>query len=428
MIKPLRVVSALNLWGLVLVSSPGWAGGIMVYEAGQEGMGLANAGAAALATDPSILMNNPAGISQLAGTQVNANGQLILGDLRFSPDGQNQFSGSDGGNALKYLPGASLFISQQLDERWSVGFGMYGNFGLALKYDDDWVGRYFTQESAIIGISLQPTVAYKINDDLSVGLGPRLMFGYFRAQSAINNNLLGLTDRPDGQLDFKDTDFGVGVNLGALYRINERTQLGVAYTSKIDLSFKDRPNVDNVSNRLLDAALRRASINSLSLDMQVPQTLLLSVTYDLDPQWKLLGSLGWQDWSQFGKVGVAVDANTNGASTTVDQRYKDSWHASVGAQYQVDPKLRWNMGLAYDSSIVADKDRTVDNPVGATWRLATGVNYAAAKGLDVHFGYTLIWLGDLEVEQTKSRSGTTLSGTYKDSALHVLGGGVVWRF
>ena len=180
---------------LLLPGASAWAGGILIYEAGQEGNGLANAGSAALAKDPSVLMNNPAGLTQLRGTQVSANAQVILGDLRFSRDSNNQFDGNEGGNALQYLPGASLFISHQLDDRAAIGFGMYGNFGLALDYDDDWAGRYFTQEAAIIGVSFQPTLAYKFTDDLSVGVGPRIMYGYYRTEMAVNNNLLGLRDR-----------------------------------------------------------------------------------------------------------------------------------------------------------------------------------------------------------------------------------------
>ncbi|MCE6983710.1 transporter, partial [Pseudomonas frederiksbergensis] len=82
-----------------------------MYEAGQEGNGLANAGAAALANEPSVLMSNPAGITQLKGTQISANAQVILGDLGFSRSNTNQFDGNEGGNALQYLPGTSLFIS-----------------------------------------------------------------------------------------------------------------------------------------------------------------------------------------------------------------------------------------------------------------------------------------------------------------------------
>ncbi|MDG9855139.1 OmpP1/FadL family transporter [Pseudomonas nitroreducens] len=421
-------LTPLLLGTLSLATSSAWAGGILIYEAGQEGNGLANAGSAALASDPSVLMSNPAGIAELKGTQISANAQVILGDIRFSRDSDNQFDGNEGGNALQWLPGSSLFISHQIDDRSAIGFGMYGNFGLALDYDDDWAGRYFTQEAAVIGVSFQPTLAHKFTDDLTVGIGPRFVYGYYRTEMAINNNLLGLADRPDGQLEYKDTDVGTGVNLGLLYHVSDRTQIGLAYTSKVKLEFKDSPDVRKVSNPIINAALNRLDVDSLELDMNIPQTATLSIAHQLDPQWKLLGSLGWQDWSDFGQIGVEVDANAGGVDRTVDRQYKDTWHASVGAQYQANPRLRWSMGLGYDSSAVDDKDRTVDNPMGEAWRLATGVNYELEEGLDVHLAYTLVWLGDMDDEQTKSRSGETLSGTYRNAALHILGGGATWRF
>lgn len=414
--------------GLLFASLQAEAGGIMIYEAGHEGTGLANAGSAVMASDPSILMTNPAGISQLAGTQINFNAQLILGDVSFSRDNANTFGGNEGGNALKYLPGSSFFISHQLDERSSIGFGMYGNFGLALDYDDDWAGRYFAQESAIIGVSFQPTYAYKITDDLSVGLGPRFMLGYFRTEVAVNNNVLGLGNAEDGQLRYKDTDWGTGANVGVLYNLNERTKLGLAWTSKIKLKFEDKPELKKITNPLLRLALNRLDADQLNVDMNVPQTVTTSVSYQLDPQWTLLGSLGWQDWSDFGKVGVEIDTGLGSTSRTAQRQYKDTWHASIGAQHQINPKLRWNVGLGYDSSAVDDKDRTVDNPMNEAWRLATGVSYALQDDVDVHMSYTLIYLGDMDVQQTKARSGGSVSGEYKNAALHVLGGGVVWRF
>ncbi|WP_445941183.1 OmpP1/FadL family transporter [Pseudomonas sp. OB66] len=414
--------------GLLFASLQAEAGGIMIYEAGHEGTGLANAGSAVMASDPSILMTNPAGISQLAGTQINFNAQLILGDVSFSRDNANTFGGNEGGNALKYLPGSSFFISHQLDERSSIGFGMYGNFGLAVDYDDDWAGRYFTQESAILGVSFQPTYAYKITDDLSVGLGPRFMLGYFRTEVAVNNNVLGLGNAEDGQLRYKDTDWGTGANVGVLYNLNERTKLGLAWTSKIKLKFEDKPELKKITNPLLRLALNRLDADQLNVDMNVPQTVTTSVSYQLDPQWTLLGSLGWQDWSDFGKVGVEVDTDLGATSRTAQRQYKDTWHASIGAQHQINPKLRWNVGLGYDSSAVDDKDRTVDNPMNEAWRLATGVSYALQDDVDVHMSYTLIYLGDMDVQQTKARSGGSVSGEYKNAALHVLGGGVVWRF
>ncbi|MEH6564100.1 MAG: outer membrane protein transport protein [Halopseudomonas sp.] len=424
----LRALSGLAVTAIAVWANPTSAGGIMLYEAGQESAGLANAGAAALATDPSVLMSNPAGISQLEGTQINASGQLIIGDIKFSRDASSDFTGGNGGNALDYLPGASFFISHQLDDRSSIGFGLYGNFGLAVKYDDDWAGRYFTQQAAIIGLSLEPVYSYKVDDKLSLGIGPRIMYGYYRTEAAVDNNVLGLGGaRSDGQLEYQDTDIGLGLNLGALYHLNERMDIGLAYTSKVDLEFEDRPRFDNINNPLLNTALQTANINSLELSMQVPQTLLLSTRYQVDPQWTLLTSLGWQDWSQFGDIGVEVEAAAGSVSTGVDRQYQDTWHVSAGAQYQASPQLRWSMGVGYDSAMVEDADRTADNPAADTWRFAGGLNYKVDDSLDLHLAYTLVWLGDMELSQSKARSGDTLYGSYDSSALHILGGGAVWR-
>lgn len=423
-----RVIRLLSLMGCALLPCPVWAGGILVYEAGQEGAGLANSGAAVLATDPSVLMSNPAGISQLQGTQVNMDAQAILGDMTYSRGSDNGFSGGNGGNPLPVFPGASLFVSHSLDERSSVGFGMYGNFGLSLDYDDDWAGRYFTQESAIVGVSFQPTYAYKLTDDLAIGGGPRFMYGYYRTEVAVNNNVLGLGNARDGQLIYKDGDWGVGYNLGLLYRLNDRVQLGLAYTSKIDLKFRDSPKLKHITNPLLNVVVNRLDVDQLKVDMTVPQTLLASASYRVSDQWTLLASLDWQDWSEFGKIGVEVDTNAVGASTSVNRKYKDTYHASVGAQHQINSKWRWNLGVAYDSSAVDDKDRTVDNPMNEAWRFATGLNYSLDANTDLHVNYTLIWMGDMDDTQTKARSGQTLSGEYRNAMLHVIGGGAVWRF
>lgn len=425
----MKLYPSLIVLALGGASGQALAGGIQLYEVGQEGAGLANAGAAALATDPSVLMNNPAGIAALKGTQVGLYGQAIVGDIHFDRNSRNDFSGNEGGNPAPFLPGASFFVTHEINDKASIGLGMYGNFGLSVDYDDDWAGRYFSQESALFGVSLQPTYAYKFNDQLSIGFGPRLVYGYYRTEIAVDNNLLLPVSpyKQDGQLRYKDTDTGVGLNLGLRYQMDERTVLGLAYTSKVKLQFEDSPQLKGIRNPVLNAALARANVGDLELDVNIPQTLTLSVAHQLDDQWKLLASAGWQDWSDFSQFGVSVDAANGSVERTVDRHYKDTWHLSFGAQKQIDPKWRWNMGVGYDSSAVDDKDRTVDNPMNETWRLATGLNYQMDDSLSLNLNYTLVWLGDMDVEQTK-RSGERLSGSYPNSALHIIGGGATWRF
>jgi long-chain fatty acid transport protein len=416
---------------LALAGSAGQAlaGGIQLYEAGQEGAGLANAGSAALATDPSVLMSNPAGIAALRGTQISLTGQAVLGGLGFDRDSDNDFAGNEGGNPLPILPGSSFFISHEVNDRASIGFGLYGNFGLSVKYDDDWAGRYFTQESTLIGISMQPTLAYKITDDLSMGIGPRLVYGYYYTKLAVDNNALlpGTPFQQDGNVQYKDTDTGVGLNLGLRYQLDPRTTVGVAYTSKVKMEFKDSPSAHGIRNPLLNLALSRLDVDELEIDMNIPQSATLSVAHQLNEQWTLLSSVNWQDWSDFADIGVEVDTAAGDVSRSVNRKYQDTWHVSFGAQNQLSPKLRWNMGIGYDSSAVKDKDRTVDNPMSDTWRLATGLSYKLAEDTDLNLNYTLVWMGDMDVQQSK-RNGQTLSGSYRNSALHIVGGGMTWRF
>jgi long-chain fatty acid transport protein len=276
---------------------------------------------------------------------------------------------------------------------------------------------------------MQPTFAYKITDDLSMGIGPRLVYGYYYTKLAVDNNALlpGTPFQQDGNVQYKDTDTGVGLNLGLRYQLDPRTTVGLAYTSKVKMEFKDSPSAHGIRNPLLNLALSRLDVDELEIDMNIPQSATLSVAHQLNEQWTLLSSVNWQDWSDFADIGVEVDTAAGDVSRSVNRKYQDTWHVSFGAQNQLSPKLRWNMGIGYDSSAVKDKDRTVDNPMSDTWRLATGLSYKLAEDTDLNLNYTLVWMGDMDVQQSK-RNGQTLSGSYRNSALHIVGGGMTWRF
>jgi long-chain fatty acid transport protein len=357
---------------LALCCSPlAQAGGIMLYEIGSDNTGLVNAGAAARAQGPSTIASNPAGLSYLDGTQVSGGAQALYGDVSFATDSSTSTRGGNGGNALPLMPGGSFFISHQLDQQWSLGFGSYGDFGLSQNYDNDWAGRYFVQNATIVGLSLVPSAAYKFNDQWSLGVGLKAMYGVLKTDAAIDRSPLGLLDRADGQFKYADSTWGYGANLGLIYSPQVGTRIGLAYTSKVDLDFEDRLDVKG-SGPLLD---RVNGVNT-KIDMSVPQTATLSLFQQLDPQWAFLASVNWQDWSDFGEIAVEIDA-LRGLSTTVDAKYKDTYQLALGTQYQATPKLRWDAGIAYDTSAVSDSNRTVTVPMGATWRLGTGQYQAA---------------------------------------------------
>ncbi|SEB90230.1 long-chain fatty acid transport protein [Pseudomonas mohnii] len=409
---------------LALCCQQAEAGGLMLYEIGTDNTGLANAGAAARAQGPSTIASNPAGMSYLPGTQITAGLQVLYGDLSFDRDSNTNVPGSGSGNALDPIPGGSFFVTHQLDDHWSVGFGQYGDFGLAENYDNNWSGRYFAQNASVLGVSMVPSVAYRFNDQWSVGIGVKAMYGMLKADTAIDRSPFGLTDRSDGQFKYRDNDWGFGANVGVIYAPQPGTRLGLTYTSKVDLNFEDKLDVKGDG-----PLLRRLDNANTQLDMTVPQTVTLSLFQQLDRQWALLASVNWQDWSEFGQVGVQVDTTANNAqSTTIDANYKDTWHLSLGAQYQATQQLLWNVGVAYDSSAVSDSNRTVTVPMAESWRLATGATYALNKDTDVNVSWAMVWLGDMPVDQSKTVSGDRISGQFDSAWIQAVTGNMTWRF
>jgi long-chain fatty acid transport protein len=142
--RKLTVIGSALACGAAL-SPSALASGLILYEYGTPDVGLASAGFAARTQDASTLFKNPAGMSQLSGTQFQGGAQALFGKVSFTPNNQTspRLGNNAGGNALPVLPAASLFYTHQINEHWSVGLGTLSYFGLASKYDDDWVGRYF---------------------------------------------------------------------------------------------------------------------------------------------------------------------------------------------------------------------------------------------------------------------------------------------
>jgi long-chain fatty acid transport protein len=140
-----------------------------------------------------------------------------------------------------------------------------------------------------------------------------------------------------------------------------------------------------------------------------------------------MGNLGWQDWSQFGKVDVEVKAEDT-TSITADRKYKDTWHAAFGVQYRVADPWLLSAGIAYDSSMVDDEDRTPDLPIGEAWRFGLGSRYDWSQRLAFGLAYELLWMGDLDMELNRGPLAGRVSGAYDDAAIHFISLNVNWKF
>jgi len=370
------------------------AGGLSLYEVGTADVGLASAGYGARAQDASTVLTNPAGMTRLEGTQVLAGAQVLYGKYDFSIGSgtSRELGGGDGGNPIGWFPGGSFFITKSVSPKVVLGFGVAGNFGLAEKYDDNWVGRYYVQEATLIGVSLLPTVAVRVSDKLSLGASLNMMYGYLKNQVAVNNpGLPAEQSRPDGQLEIKDKKWGFGANVGLLYEFSPAVRLGLTYNSQVNLDFSGSANFSGLSPALQDLLQRRGLLGSnVDLGIKVPQGAMASIFYQVSDGTALLGSVGWQQWSKFGKVDVQVDSNDPRSLTTA-MDFKDTWHVAAGLQQQLSPQWLMNLGIAYDSAFQNGSDISPTLPANWAWRFGAGAQNQVSKtfawGLAAEYAY-----------------------------------------
>ncbi|MGB5750397.1 MAG: outer membrane protein transport protein [Desulfobacterales bacterium] len=408
----------------LLITPSVQAGGLYLYELGTPDMGAAAAGWSARAQDAATVFTNPAGMTRLKNSELLVGVQPLYLHAQFSPDADTTTSGSDG-DASAWLPAGGLYYVHNLMPKLKIGVSAVGYFGLGLEYENDWVGRYYVQEIKLQAVGIQPAVAYRVTDWLSLGVGVVALYGVLEEKAAVKN--IG-PNRPDGRLKIEDSDWTYQVNLGVLTEPRKGTRFGLTYLSEGDLEFKDQPDFGNLGPGLETALRAKGLLDAdIKVEFTMPQAIMFSAYQELTDHLALMGNLGWQDWSEFGQVGVAVTSEDT-SSLTIDRNYKDTWHVAVGAQYRVAEPWLLTAGVAYDSSMVDDEDRTPDLPLGEMWRFGLGARCDWSKKLALGVGYTFLWSGDLDMDVNRGPLAGRVSGTYENTSMNFINFYLNWKF
>lgn len=419
MLKIMRF-GVLSLMALLLAAMTARAGGLYLYEIGSPDVGLAAAGYAARAQDASTAFTNPAGMTRINQPSVMTGAQPMYLNIDFSAESNTTNTGVSG-DSNGWMPAGGLFYVQPVGDRLALGLAMTGYFGLALDYQDDWAGRYYVQDTTMQAAAIQPAMAWKANDQFSLGAGVAVLYGMFEDKLAINRSLDALAD---GQLKLEDEAWAAQLNLGALYEPVPGTRIGLTYLSKADLDFSDQADVSGFGDSL--TGILGLGSRTIDLGMTMPQAVMVSGYHELREGLALLANVGWQDWSAFGKVDVAVSDTRIDLTTDLD--YQDTWHGALGVQYRISEQWLLTTGMAYDSAMMDEEDLGPSLPVGEQWRFALGGLYDWSQDLTLGAAYELVWTGDLDMDVERGPLAGRVSGTYENEAIHVVSLNAAWRF
>jgi long-chain fatty acid transport protein len=393
------VAAALLISGNALTVSGARAGGLYLNEFATSSMGVAGAGQEAYAADAStsFAFNNPAGMTRLEGHHLSFGVGVLTGTTHFDADSDTPFSGGNGGNQAGVAPLVSGNGVYSVISDLKLGLSLFSAAGTVLDPDDGWAGRFQVQEIGLLTVTANPSVAYQVTDWFSVGAGFSVSYArldYKLAAPPVNPPAGGR-----GQVDVDGDDWVFGFNVGTLFEISPQTRIGVTYVSETEPNFSG------------DLDVKTGGGPAFSVDSEVkfslPQRVRIGAYHDLSEQWALLGSVGWEDWSSFDKFALSTDQG----GQSIETKWKDTYHASVGVHYRPTPVWLLQTGIAFDSSPVSNGNRTAALPVDRQIRFAVGAQHALNEKLDIGGAFEYVDLGDAEIRSN------SLRGDYDDNYL-----------
>lgn len=435
---PIKTLSALILGlGSVGVAH---AAGFQLLEQNASGIGSAFAGSAAIAEDASTVFFNPAGMTMLPGMNASAGVVAIKPNFEFSNDGTTNAAGQpsgggDGGNAGSWGVVPNAYFTWEVNPRTWLGLGIGAPFGLMTDYEKGWAGRYHSEKFSIESINVNPSIAFKATDTLSIGAGlnwTQLDADYRKAQyvptvpAGAMGNPVAL---PGGDLNakVKAKGDGWGWNLGLLWQATPDTRLGLSYRSKVKI---DADGTTKLSNRNVPGSVSVAPgvsipnpilglIPSGSYDadasIELPDTAIFSVVHNLNDRWTLLGDVSWTGWSSIPELKIK---NSGVPDAELDLRFKDAWRVALGAHYRYSESWTFKGGVAWDQSPVqSDAYRPSALPDNDRYWVSLGAKYNFSKNTSIDVGYAHLFVKSTSVNN-HSADGTagTLKGTYDSSA------------
>jgi len=393
-------------------------------------LGNAYAGAAASAEDASTVFFNPAGMTLLDGQQVVAGLHLIKPSTKFTDNGSSA-GGGNGGDAGKLGLIPNVYYVADIGNDMKFGLGIGVPFGLSTEYDADWQGRYQAVTSSVEAININPSLAFKINPQWSIGLGANVQ--YFKAEltSAVDFGSLGLGSpqdpATDGFADITGSSWGFGYNLGVLFSPSEATRIGLAYRSQVKQSLDGDADFTLSAGAMLSPQLVAAFADTgISGSIDLPSTLSLSLFHQFNNTWALLADVTRTGWSSYQELRIEYDSGL--PSSVEENEWEDNNRYSIGVNFTPNQTWIYRAGVAYDETAVPSAElRSARIPGNDRTWLALGLSYQMSKNLAVDVGYAHLFVKDADINRNHPVGATNnlLRGSY-ESSVDILSAQIAW--
>lgn len=435
----------LGLWSVL--SGAALGAGIAVMEQGAGELGRAFSGASTHIDDASAVFFNPGALGRLHGSSLSFAGYVVMpstefrdGGSRLAPSlGGASLSGGNGGDAgvATLIPNA--YAVHELSDQFVLGLGLNAPFGVHSRYEPGWQGRYQALDSEIRSLNLNPSLALRLNERLSVGLGLNIQYLDAKLTNAIDFGSLCLgalgpaacaprgllPQQADGHLRLTGDSVGLGYNLGILYAPTADTRLGAAYRSRIEHKLAGDADFTVPAAALPLAAGGRFTDTRIHSEITLPDSVSFGLYHRFHPRWAVTADALWTHWSLVKSLDVRFSSPQPASVQPLD--WRDTWRGALGIEYDFAPATSFRLGVAYDQTPIPDaRRRTPRIPDSDRVWLAAGVSFRPAPEVTLHGGYAHLFLQNAPI-RAAGTTGDLVAGRYS-SAIDIVGLQFDWRF
>ena len=388
--------------------------GFLIYEHGAAAMAMGGA-FVAVANNPTAIFHNPAGIAWLEGTHISFGTTLIRGQnslsLPYWPDPTYQ---NVDGESQWFYP-SSFYISHRINDRIAAGFGFFSPYGLGTKWPKDYPLKYIAYSDDMATFFFNPTLAYKVNENFSVGFGvsyiySTLSFKLFEHEDNIVDlgSLIGLPvpvwASVDIPVSLEANGSGWGLNAGALYK-GENFSIGFNWRGGFKVEFDGDLNLESPQLQVPDpyGQLIPASVISLveaqvaaqipseggaSTSFSFPHILGVGAAFNPTPKLMISADIHYILWSSFDEYVVEIDLPPPFENKEVDEKWEDSFIFRGGIQYMVNETLALRAGIFYDQTPQPVESMDPVLPDASRWGITAGIGYSSGSfSVDVAYQY-----------------------------------------
>ncbi|WP_164885252.1 OmpP1/FadL family transporter [Geovibrio thiophilus] len=403
-----------------ILPSAAFASGFAINEQGAKALGMGGA-FAAQADDPTAVYYNPAGITQLEGTQVSLGFSLIQPSTEF--EGQ-YFGGSVSGETEdKTFVIPNLYITTKINDRLSFGFGSFINFGLGMDWKDDWAGAYLVggRNAEIATYTFNPVLAYRVTNDLSLAAGLVYQRMDVTIESMTTPAALA-SGIPSSPLKLEGDSDAWGWNVAAHYKLGKNWRFGLSYRPEMKHEVEGTSKTDSPL-----AAVYEIS-GDFKADITLPAVTYVAAAWS-NGKWTFEFDGQYTQWSSYDEL------NPEGLSDigVKPKNWDDVWALRFGGQYKLNEMVDLRAGIIRDYSPIPDEWVDPMLPSGDRWLYTVGAGFHFGKSFDLDLAYNYLDDENRKFDNeagniVKNTDATRLTGEFKNTDAHIFAVNLTYKF